>query len=174
MPTGDEHQPKNFIHGVRSIYTSRQLGDKHSLLTGEQSADVLQLYGACETPSALLQLHLTSGPPQRKSAPLVPTRVSPYLIFPFESLNYAKCLIESGIAPSCQRASMSFLISNFQPFQDVAHCTMALIDERLIWLQSTCVLGLQQTTKRRREDYKKGGEHSRKLVNFNLTLCELL
>jgi hypothetical protein len=33
------------------VYTSRQLRDKHTLITGEQSADVLQLYGARESPS---------------------------------------------------------------------------------------------------------------------------
>ena len=36
----------------------------------------------------------------------------------------------------------------FQVFQDVAHCTTAFIDER-VWLQSTCILGLQKTTEGR-------------------------
>ena len=106
--------------------------------------------------------------PQKKSALLVPTRVSPLPYFPVRvrvSVNYEKC--GHGIAPSCRGAS---LISNFQ----LSSCTLydGPYRRKTVWLQSTCVLGLQQTTKRRREDYKTWGEHSRKLVN--LTLCELL
>ena len=67
----------------------------------------------------------------------------------------------------------SFLIFIFQVFQDVAHCTTALIDEQSDCMASIYMrLGLAKDDESRMEDYKKGGEHSRKLVN--LTLCELL
>jgi hypothetical protein len=62
---------------------------------------------------------------------------------------------------------MSFLISNFQPFSRC--CTLHDCPYRrtTLWLQSTCVLGLQQTTKRRK------GRTTRKGASIAEKTCQL-
>ena len=66
-------------------YTARQLGDKPSLLTCEQSANMLQLHFAHRT--LLSPTAQAAAPQRRKSKPLAcPRESAPYLTYLHESL----------------------------------------------------------------------------------------
>ena len=132
--------------------TSPQLGDKHSLLTGEQSAT------CCSCISPIKPLQLIDSLAKEIGAPV--THASQPLTYLPARVTVKYVAFHSAPAPPDFK---------FQVFKTLHIARWPL---STVWLQSTCILGLQKTTKGRREEYKKGGEHSRQLVN--LILCELL
>lgn len=123
-----------------------------------------QLHFTHPTPTTDGQLHMEIGNPD--------THVSQSLTLLTHPSHCELRSISPGVElHHCAERLRSFRISNFKYSR---RCTLydGPYRRTTVWLQYTCVLGLQKTTKGRREDYKKGGEHSRQLVN--LILCELL
>jgi len=159
---------------MNDVDTRRQLGET-SLLTPEQSA-------------SLLQLHFTRGidvvtlPPKpfctRVAAPNTnqrfhnPHESVAYLYLPTRvTVDYGERLTRREITPLfCERFQV-LLFSTFKYFKKLQIARRPSSTNDCTASIYRCLV-LAKTTKRRREDYKKGGEHSRKLDN--LSLCQLL
>jgi hypothetical protein len=167
---------KNFIQlgkqGIRSIYIVTA-GDKHSLLIGEQPAtNVLQLYTAITPDNSssppCLQLISSTNKGNRRPGTHASQSLTLFTLSSHCELRKAfewmwNCtIVRKDVRPD-------FKFSTIFKTLHIARLPLSTKDcMASIYMPWAC-------NRRRnvgREDYKKWGEHSRKLVN--LTLCELL